>query len=221
MAGSPDLEAVRNELYDLAQRCYKEGLVRLSEGNFSLRSGPDGPVAITPSGVPYDGMTPDDIIFVAPDGTVVEGRHRPSSETPMHTGILRARPDVSCVVHTHSPYAVAFAVLGREIPPVSAEALAVGMQGIPVAEFALPGSAGMVAPALEALERKRAKACLLQNHGVVAVGKTAKEALSIAVYTETAAQAYHMALAVGEPVVLTSETLKAAMARARGIPGPQ
>lgn len=198
---------LRQRVLDACLIMVREGLVTGTSGNISAREPGADWVAITPSGIPYDDMTPEDICVVDLLGQPIDGRHRPSSETPMHTLVYRERPDVFGVVHTHSPYALAFAVVGRPIPPVCIEAIVSGA-GIPVAEYAPPSTEDIGRSALAALS-SRYKAVLLQNHGVLTIGKDIEEAIGLACKVEEAARIYHLALAVGEPVVLSEEQLNA------------
>jgi len=199
-----DYARTRRAVWRAALAMHREGLARLSEGNVSARC-PDGCVAATPSGLPYADMTEDDIVIVDAMGRPVAGERRPTSELPMHLGILAARPDVAAVIHTHSPYAVAFAACGRSIPPVTMEAVTVGGE-VPVARLAWPGSPDMATMALVAMGLT-GKAVLLQSHGVVALGGDLGEALNVALYVEQAARTLALAGAVGTPLVLTEDVL--------------
>ena len=116
---------IREELYETVMKAKEAGLIRLSAGNISVRTN-DGLVAITPSSIKYDVLKPEDLIVVDLDGNIVDGDKKPSSETPMHTAILNHLPDVAAVCHTHSPYAITFAVAGIEVPTASVELFAVG-----------------------------------------------------------------------------------------------
>ena len=198
--------ALRQRVLDACLVMVRQGLVTGTSGNISARDPGADWVAVTPSGVPYDGMTPEDICIIDLLGRPIDGRHRPSSETPMHTLIYRELPGVLGVVHTHSPYALAFAVVGRPIPPVCIEAIVSGT-GIPVAQYALPSTEDIGRSALAALGSHH-KAVLLQNHGVLTIGKDVEEAMALACKVEEAARVYHLALAVGEPVVLSDEQLR-------------
>jgi len=197
---------IREEVLKFSQKMLRDGLVTLTSGNISARD-ESGYVAITPSGVPYDSMTLKDIVIVDVHGTVIDGRLKPSSEMPMHLLILRERPDVNAVVHTHSPYALSFAVVKRQIPIVCMEGLAV-RGSIPVADYAPPGSEDHGWAALKALEAG-GLGVLLQNHGVLTIGKTLAQAYAVARKVEIAAQVYYLALQIGEPLVMTEEQITA------------
>jgi L-fuculose-phosphate aldolase/L-ribulose-5-phosphate 4-epimerase len=197
-------------------RAYAEGLFAGTSGNLSLRDDEGKLVAITPSSFPYEKMGIDDIMIIdLESGAVVEGKHRPSSEWRMHTAIMKGRPDVRGVVHTHSPYATSFAVLCRPIPLILIEMLGYIGGDIPLCEFELPGSEALGA-AISATLRTR-NACLMRNHGAVAVAATLDKAHQRAIYVEDAAKIYSLALSVGE-VKLIPDEAAAAMKKRLGLP---
>jgi L-ribulose-5-phosphate 4-epimerase len=200
---STDDAAIRDAVWRTARAMHREGLVRLSEGNVSARCG-GGRVAVTPTSLPYADMTAEDIVVVGRDGGPVSGRRRPTSELPMHLGLLGALPEVGAVIHTHSPYAVAFAACGRPIPAVIAGEAALVGGGVPVARLAAPGSPDMAAAVLETLNALpgRRRAVLLQSHGLVALGAGLDEALAVALYAEQMAQTTALAALVGTPIIL-------------------
>ena len=115
----------RQNVWKTIQKAVDCGLIRLSAGNFSVRTA-DGNVAITPAGIKYDKLTVEQIAIVDLDGNHVDGPCRSSSETPMHTAIMRNLPHVQAICHTHSPFAMTFAVLGKEIPMINTETLVCG-----------------------------------------------------------------------------------------------
>ncbi|MEW5865406.1 MAG: class II aldolase/adducin family protein [Bacillota bacterium] len=205
--GEDRYSELRRRVLNASLLMLKQALVTGTSGNVSGREPGADWVAITPSGVPYESMKPDDICIVDLSGRLVCGRHRPSSETPMHTLIYRERRDVLGVVHTHSPYALAFAIVKKPIRPVCVEAIGSG-RGIPVADYALLGTEDIGRSALAALGTQH-KAVLLQNHGVLAIGPSVEAAMTTACKVEDAARAYYLALGIGEPVVLSDEQLSA------------
>ncbi len=178
------------------------GLVRGTSGNVSVRHGER--MLITPSGVPYDTMTPDDIVAVELAGDALRVRARkglaPSSEWRFHFDILRARPEVGAVVHTHSPFATAFAICRRELVAAHYMIAAAGGPTIRVAEYATFGTQELSDAALAALDGRAA--CLLANHGVIATGPTLEGALWLAQEVEVLAQQTAIALQIGTPVIL-------------------
>jgi len=181
-------------------------LVTFTAGNISVRVPESDLIAITPTSYPYDLMKPEDVPLVNLAGEVVEGALQPSSETPMHTLIMRARPDVNAVVHTHSPYALAFAVAHKPIPLISLEGLATCSMSVLVAEYATPGTEEIGLSALQTLERQPgSQAVLLANHGLLVIGKSLSDAYATASKVETEAMVYQLALTVGTPVHLTEQ----------------
>lgn len=200
-----DREEMRAAVCAWAKRCYAEGLFAGTSGNLSVF---DGEVlAITPTGAPYETMTPADIVLMTPGGEVL-GAGRPSSEWRLHAALCRARPEVRAVVHTHSPYATASAVNRRPIPVVLIEMVPFLGGEVRVAPFALPGTEAVGTGAAAALEGRGA--CLLANHGAVAVGDTLETAHLRAVYLEDAAKICALAMANG-PVAPLSDAEVAAM----------
>ena len=187
-AAAPEHAARRRsgeQLVELHAELPRHGLVAWTGGNVSARDPETGLVAIKPSGVRYEDLTAESMVVVDLDGTVVEGRRKPSSDTASHLYIYRHRPDVNGVVHTHSRYATAFAAVGRPIPVfLTAQADEFGGE-IPCAGFALIGDEAIGAQVVESIGRS--PAVLLKNHGVFTVGPTAAAAVKAAVMTEDVA----------------------------------
>jgi L-fuculose-phosphate aldolase len=173
-------------------------------GNVSARCR-DG-FLITPTGLPYDGLTREDVVFVALDGAAPIGRHAPSSETPFHAAVYRARPDVGAIVHCHSPHATALACARREIPAFHYMVAVAGGAAIPCAPYATFGSEDLSRHAVEALGAEL-RACLLANHGQIACGATLESALELAREVEALARQYLLALQAGEPVRLGADEM--------------
>jgi len=169
---------------------------------------PDGHIAITPTNVLYTTLKPQDIVIMNLNNELVEGKHQPSSEKRLHAEIYKARPAVQAVVHVHSRYAIALASVGMEIPVSNIEILALGGP-IPVAPFATPGTVEVgLGAAKYFTEKPELKALLLQNHGMVTIGKDLLDACQNAYKAETGAEIYHLALQTGKPVkVLTKEQI--------------
>jgi L-ribulose-5-phosphate 4-epimerase len=194
-------QATREQVFKTAMHANQVGLIRLSAGNISTRM-EDGLVAITPSGIKYEDMVPLDISIIDLDGNPLDGP-KPSSETPMHTAIYRNLPEVGAICHTHSPYAITFAMLGDDIPLVNLELMACGAP-IPVAPWACPGTPRAGEVTVELFQhRPGLRVVLLRNHGLVAIGRNLEHAFAMAYDAEVGFQAYHQALQVGRPVALT------------------
>jgi L-ribulose-5-phosphate 4-epimerase len=182
-----DFMDLRESVYATTMRLAEAGLIRLSAGNISAQDA-QGNIAITPAGMSYSSMRPSDITIIDFDGQVLDGRLKPSSETPMHAAIYRNVPNVGAVVHTHSVHALGFAASGAEIPVVSLEVLLIGGP-VPVAPYACPGTAeaGRIASEVFA-SRPALRALLLRNHGALAIGADLEHAFQAAVNCETGAQ---------------------------------
>lgn len=197
------MESLKKQVLLKSKEAYDEKLFAGTSGNLSLMDREKGLIAITPTSIPYPVLTVDDIVIIDLDGNVIEGIHRPSSEWRMHTEIYRNKPEVNAIVHTHSPNATAFAVVHEEIPVVLIEMMFFLMGNVPLAKYAAPGSEKLGVNAVKAMTKRTA--CLLENHGVVAVGKDLDEAYIRAVYTEDAANIYIKSKAVGTPKIIPRE----------------
>lgn len=191
---------LKKQVLDSAKKAYNEKLMAGTSGNLSIWHEESGSLIITPSSYDYNIMDIDDIVVIDIEGNMKEGIHKPSSEWKLHAEIYKNLPHIKAVVHTHSPYATSFAVLNKEIPVILIEMIPFLKGSIEVAAYAAQGSAMVGTNALPILKNKNA--CLLANHGVVTVGESLDKAYINSIYTEDAAKIYHMALSVGEPVVI-------------------
>jgi L-ribulose-5-phosphate 4-epimerase len=189
----------RSAVCDTARRMMTDNLVKLTSGNISSRVPDGGCFAITPSGMDYAAMEPADICIVDMAGQKVDAARRPSTEMAMHRLAYARRPDVGAVVHTHSIYASACACLGQSMPVISTELAMVVGATVHCAPYAPSGTQGFAEAALDTLGEHDI-ALLLQNHGVLAVGRTLKEAYSVAVALEEAAMIYYLARQMGTPI---------------------
>ncbi len=206
---------LREQVVEIARRMSDSGLVTGTSGNVSART-PEGGVLITPSGMDYGRLEPDDVVLVTVEGGITAGPLEPSSETPMHTGIYRARPEVGAVVHTHARFATTLACLGWPIPPVHYMLTTLSEDGtVPLAPYATYGTDELAGHAGEALGSSH-KACLLRNHGTIAVGESPEEAFSRTVVLEEMAEIYYRARVAGEPVLLTDEQVTETAAKIAG-----
>jgi L-ribulose-5-phosphate 4-epimerase len=191
------LENLKEEILALNLELPTNRLVVWTSGNVSGRDPETGLVVIKPSGVRYEELRPEHMAVVDLQGELVEGSLKPSSDTASHLYIYRHRPDVGGVVHTHSPYATAFAAVGRPIP-VMLTAIADEFGGpIPCGGFALIGDESIGRVVIESMGDS--PAVLLKNHGVFTIGKTAQAAVKAAVMTEENARTVWLALQLGTP----------------------
>lgn len=199
------LETLREELVQLNLELPRNRLVAWTGGNVSARDPDTGLVAIKPSGVRYEDLTPATMVVLDLDGKVVDGELHPSSDTASHLYIYRNRPDVNGVVHTHSRYATAFAAVGRSIPVyLTGQADEFGGE-IPCAGFAFIGDDTIGALVVEGIGRS--SAILLKNHGVFTIGPTGEAAVKSAVMVEDVAATTWLALQLGTPDVLDEEAV--------------
>lgn len=200
---------LRDELVTTARRMSELGLTPGMSGNVSVRS-PAG-LLITPSGLPYAGLVSDDAVELKLDGSARPGQRAPSSEWRLHRDILAARPDAGAIVHTHSLFCTTLSMLRRPIPAVHYMVVLANSDDIPCADYATFGSVELATAAVRAL--RGGNACLLANHGMVALGATLADALRLAAEVETLASQYWHALQAGTPHVLDRNELLQVRAR--------
>ena len=181
-------------------------LIALSGGNLTMRM-PTGEILITPSGMIYEEMVPDDIIVMDINSHVIEGRRKPSSDTDGILYILQHRADINAVIHTHQPYATAVGIVEDTCFPVNLTTLGnVAGGNVPIAPYSSPGSVDVGKDTVAYLGT--ARAVILAHHGVMTVGSTLKDALYTAVYMEEAAKCYLAAKAVGIRKFMTPEQIQ-------------
>jgi len=208
----PSGPRLRSALIETCREMNRLGLNRGTSGNASVRA-PRG-LLITPSGLPYERVAPDDLVLLDPGGRVLEGRREPSSEWRLHARVLAARPDAGAAVHTHPPYATSLACLRRPIPPFHYMVAVGGGTDIPVAPYATFGTEELADHVASALEDRYA--CLMANHGLLTLGLDPADALARAVEVEALARGYLQALSVGEPELLSDEEMEGVLERFRG-----
>lgn len=195
--------SIQSQLVQTAQRAYREKMFAATSGNLSVFDRESGKIYITPGSFPYEEMTPEDIMAIDLDGNILEGKHSPSSEWRMHAAIYREDKRVNAIVHTHSPYATAFAINHMRIPAVLYEMVFFLGGDIPVAEGAIPGTPEVGENCVPVLKERNG--CLMANHGALAVGDTLDRAYTRAVYIEDAAKAYSVALTHGKTYEIGAE----------------
>jgi L-fuculose-phosphate aldolase len=198
-----ELAALRREIIAQSRKMNELGLNQGTSGNISVRV-PDG-LLITPSGVPYDELAPEDIVPMRMDGSWSHPL-RPSSEWRFHLDILKARPEVNAVVHAHPTYSTALAIRRQEIPAVHYMIAAAGGPSIRCAAYATYGTPELSGHVLKALEDR--SACLLANHGLIATAPTLARAMWLAVEVETLAHQYIVTLQIGGPVCLPDDEIQ-------------
>jgi L-ribulose-5-phosphate 4-epimerase len=191
----------RQSVLDVARAISLSGMVIGTWGNVSIRI-PDQPlIMITPSGKNYQTMALEDIVLLDLSGQVVDGKWKPSTESPLHLAIYRNRHDAGAIVHVHSPYATAFAAARQSIPVILEETAGVIGHEILTAPYARAGSSEVATNAVRTLGE--GKALLLANHGLVGVGKNAGEALLVCQIAEETARVALLAHSLGQVHSLT------------------
>lgn len=210
------LEGLRQQVVEVGLEALERGVVHGTAGNMSVRDPESGLIAISPSGMPYPVVTAADVVVVNDQGGVVDGKRKPSSETPLHTMVLRTFPNVGAVVHTHAHYSTVVSCIRRELPPILTEVvLAVG--AIPVTRYGLTGTPDFGESVVEVMTPET-KAVIIKNHGLVCMGKDFAEALLWAEIVEEAAKVYVHALSANggrEPDLVPAELVPEMLAHFR------
>ena len=196
-------QQLRDQLIATARRMSELGLAPGTTGNVSVRTARG--FVVTPSGMAYDQLRSDDAVAIDLDGTLRPGQRAPSSEWRLHRDILAARPDVGAIVHTHSLFCTSVSCLRRPIPAIHYMVILAGGDEIPCADYATFGTAELAASVVRALGRGHA--CLMANHGMVALGDSLAAALRLAADVETLAAQYWHAAQLGQPHVLPRDEL--------------
>jgi L-ribulose-5-phosphate 4-epimerase len=201
------LEELRAHVLQTARLLPKYNLVWMAGGTVCARDPQTGYVVVTPSGLDYERLTPDDMTVTDMDMNLIEGKFRPSVALNLWIGFMRARTELNAVVHTHSPYATAFSVAYQPIPVIT-ETMA-DWFGQPVQVTRYLSVEDPEFPTLPVEVMGDAYAVLLGNHGPITVGKTLEHALERAVTLEEAARTYSIARTIGAPVALTEDQARA------------
>ena len=192
--------SARHDVWHHARKMWEAGLVAGSSGNVSRRVD-DAHIAVTPTSIPYESLTADEIVIVELEsGTAVASTREPSYELPMHLTIYRSRPDAGAIMHTHAPFVTTLSVLRRPLPAIIDE-MVISLGGpIEIAEYAFTGTDAVGTNVVRALGERAA--VMLANHGNVCIGRDLAHALHVAISMEAVARVYVQALQIGEPVTL-------------------
>ena len=199
-----DIE-VREELIKYGRKLVDTNLTKGTGGNLSVYDPKTGNMAITPSGIEFYNIEPDDIVIMKLDGTIVEGDKKPSSEWLMHTVQYKKRNDIMAIIHAHTTYATVIATLRETLPP-SHYMIAVAGSDVRCAEYATFGTRKLAENAYEAMIDRYA--VLLANHGILAGTYSLRNAFNIIEEVEYCAQIYYMARVIGNPVVLSPSEME-------------
>lgn len=204
-------EKIRNIVLNAIEDAVEQGLVHGTSGNIALRDDTDDVVAITPSGIPYKGMKPEDIAIVDMNGNWIDGNYKPSSEVPMHLAVLRARPDIKATVHTHAMFATIMAMGEQtELHPITPPQCE--FTPVRIVPFTMPGSNEVAEKVAEAIG-KDGRAVLIKNHGMFCCGKDMKAAMAATTYVEEMAVTTYYAKVLGnyEPMPAEGEAAMKAL----------
>ncbi|POZ93381.1 L-ribulose-5-phosphate 4-epimerase [Petrotoga halophila] len=197
-------EDLKKELYKAHMNLEKYRLVAYTSGNVSVKV--NNHVIIKPSGIPYDELKAEDMVVLDMEGNTIEGKLKPSVDSATHLYLYKNLPDVGSIIHTHSPYASAFALLSQPIPVYStAHADVFGVQ-VPVSNYAPVGTEAIGKAVIEVVNQ--AKAVLLSKHGVIVMGKNIKETIRKAIFLEEVAQTAYLARTIGNPESLDEKEAK-------------
>lgn len=200
------LERIREEVVSVGISVLTSNLTKGTGGNLSVCDRESGLMAITPSGVDYTLIRPEDIVLIdVQTGRIVEGEAVPSSECDMHRIFYKYRDDVDAIIHTHTPFATAVSCLNHTLPALHYLVAFAGVD-VPCAEYATYGTVQLAKNAFKAMEGR--KACLLANHGLIVGGKTLAEAYAITEQVEFCCELYARTKAMGEPVILPLEEME-------------
>lgn len=196
-------------IVESGKRMEGSGLTVETWGNISYRDPETQFVYLTPSAMLYNTITEDDVVVCSLDGTVVEGKRKPTIETEMHLSVYRNRQDVNAIIHTHPIYSMVYASQGKDIPMIIDEAAQILGDVCRCTDYALPGSSELADNCVKALGEK-ANSCLINSHGAVCVAGTMEGAFKTAKVLEVTAQIYYMIEATGgKPVGISPENIAA------------
>ena len=201
-------ENEKKEILKTALQRREYRLITLSGGNVTFRKD-EGHIMVTPSGMPYETMVPEDIVIIDQEGNTLEGNRKISVDTEAILYILKNMPEVNAVIHTHQVYATAVGLV-EDVLPAAVTTLPNACLGqVNVAPYSSAASLEMGINTVKYINNKRA--VILKNHGVIAVGGTLKEALYSAAYLEDVAKTYIMAKAIGTPAILNKAQVEVAV----------
>lgn len=195
-------EREKQEMIEAALALKENRLIALSGGNVSVRM-PNKDYIVTPSGMSYDGMVPDDLIVFDQNNNIIQGHRKPSVDTVALTYIYEHMPEVNAIIHTHQPYATAVGLVRDSLPVCSTTLSNVCLGAVPVTPYSPPGNVNMGKLTVEHIGGRRA--VILKHHGVITIGGTLSQALYAAVYMEDVARMFLAASAAGEPDIMTDE----------------
>lgn len=199
------LKKERKQVVEYCKKMIRAGLTRGTGGNISIFNRAEGLYAISPSGMDYETMQPEDVVVMNLSDEVVEGTRRPSSEWGLHSIFYKNREDIDAVVHTHSTYCAVLATNREDLPP-SSYLVAFAGPNVRCAPYASFGTPELAEAAYEYMKDR--KAVLLANHGLVAGGSSILKAFQVAEEIEFCAEVYVKARSIGTPVLLSEDEME-------------
>jgi len=214
-----DDNALKIQLAEMTTELYLAGVVTATGGNISVRSEErEGALWITPSAIFKGALTPDEMTLIDVDGKVLAGKYPPSIEFGFHAGVMRVRPEVKALVHSHPPYAIVWGLGDLPIPPVTYDALLVGQ--LPFIPWHMVGSIELTAAVIQVVGVGNTRGAFLRNHGLVTIGKDLQQAADATLMVEQTLKVLHLAHQAGiQPAILDQESidrlLKLVVARER------
>lgn len=194
----------RREIAEYGRKLIEMGLTKGTGGNLSIFCRSEGLMAITPSGIDYFEIRPEDVVVMDLEGNVVEGERKPSSEYAMHRIFYEKRTDINAMIHTHTMFATTIACLNETLPPVH-YMLALAGPDVRCAKYATYGTVELAENAFEAMKDR--KAVLLANHGLLVGGKDLAYCLNTTEEVEYVAELYYRTRGIGTPVILSREEM--------------
>lgn len=199
------LQEEREQIVFYGRKLISSKLTTGSGGNLSIINRQENLIAIKPTGVDYLIMRPEDVVVLNPEGEIVDGVLRPSSEVHFHLRLLNTRTDISAVVHTHQVYATTIACLNWELPAVH---YLVGFSGnkVPLAAYATYGTPELADNIIQSIGHYNA--CLMANHGIVTVGPNLSAAFNVAEELELVSQIYIQSMSIGKPAILSDQEME-------------
>lgn len=199
----------QQQIVEYGMKILNSQYVAGTSGNISLRIGDENTFAISPSGVPYDVMKPQDVPILDLSGRLVYGELKPSIEWRMHAQIYQEYPSVKAVIHTHSIYTTALSLIRTPLPGITETLLLIG-KTIPIAEYANAGTKKLAENVVKALRNSRA--AILANHGLVCTAESLESAFKMCETIERNAKIFTIALSTGKPIhVIPKEEAEAAV----------
>lgn len=203
------MEKERNLIVEYGKKLITENLTSGTGGNISIYDPEQGLFAISPSGIDYFETRPEDVVVMNLDGEIVDGDRKPSSEKDLHIEMYKIKPEIRSVVHTHSMYCTVLSCLNMPIKSVHYVLADAATDIVPVAPYVTYGTKDLALAAADTIGD--AKACLLANHGMLAVGKDVGDAFGVARECEWVSEIQWRTMAVGTPNILTREQMEVVM----------